>query len=302
MIRFPVADTALEGFRLTREHPRAVLIWAGLLLAGNVAMALIVIGGGHGAELMQLSRMRFPEDAERLSDLGSRIAPVMLAVGLLNLMVNTLIYTAVMRAVLNRGEARTGFLKLGREEVLVFAVLLVLALAASFYMAATSTVVAMLRLSLGDGAAFLGAALAAAATGMGIYALLRLSLAPAMTMTEGRFSLMRSWPLTVGQFWGLLGMVVLAITLSAVVFVLAEIVLYGLASVIALAVGQPGALTTMASPNFASFAAYFAAPTSIGLVFNALLTALLSVILLAPLPAAFRVLSGRVGATEPSRA
>ena len=53
MIRFSVADTALEGFRLTRENPAAVGVWAALTFVANLAGQLMVIANGQGAALIE---------------------------------------------------------------------------------------------------------------------------------------------------------------------------------------------------------------------------------------------------------
>ena len=41
---FSVTNAAFEGFRLTREHPRAVLAWTGVLLLLHLATSALLVG------------------------------------------------------------------------------------------------------------------------------------------------------------------------------------------------------------------------------------------------------------------
>ncbi len=55
MQQFSPSDAALEGFRLTREHPFAILAWSGVYFAGIILMALVMMVG-IGPEFVAILR------------------------------------------------------------------------------------------------------------------------------------------------------------------------------------------------------------------------------------------------------
>lgn len=70
MQQFSPSDAALEGFRLTREHPFAILAWSGVYFAGIILMALVMMvgigpefgailrnSGGNGVQEEQLAAL-----------------------------------------------------------------------------------------------------------------------------------------------------------------------------------------------------------------------------------------------------
>ena len=69
-MRFSASEAAFEGFRLTRQHPVAVLAWAGVMFAANILsyLALSVVVGPKWADLEAIA-MTNPPDMAKLEPL-----------------------------------------------------------------------------------------------------------------------------------------------------------------------------------------------------------------------------------------
>jgi hypothetical protein len=301
MSRFSPSDAALEGFRLTRERPWAVLAWAGarLVISGATMLAYIASGGRAAfdevAALQASGRVLTPEATEAL--LG-RIAPSFLLFSLVGLFSYALFYTAVLRAVLRPQDKAFAYLRLSLDEARQFALAVILFLVffcASFLVALAWSVGA----ALAHGPGALGT-LVQLLAGLGlagalIYAAVRLSLAAAMTFSERRLVIFASLPLTRGQVWSLLGAYVLGSVLTLVVILLAAVIFMFVVGAIGLAQdGATGfsALMDMAQSQASTLSGMLGPLQLAKLVFNALLTTLGFVILTAPSAAIYRELKG----------
>jgi len=217
MTPFSASDAALEGFQLIRRRWRVVLGWAGfnllaLLMVAVISAVLSVVAGAVS---------------------GGAQAPVLLLTGLIGGFL-TLFTQAILSAGVYRLELRPqepGFLhlRLGRDELRLIGVWLI-----------TITGVwvlgwagALLGGALGGGGVWLellGAAVA-------IYLGMRFLLAAPIAVAERKIDFVRSWRLTRGRFWPLLGMVALSVCLIALTMVVVFLVL---AAIAALAGGLDG--------------------------------------------------------------
>ena len=304
MIRFPPVDAAIEGFCVTREHPLPVLMWAALLIAFNVIGQVIIITSGLTPAMEAVQRLG-PEAG------ASAVMAVMQSSGgwfallfLMSFVVYVMLYTALLRAVLEPARERAGYLALGQDEVrqlglalLIFVCALVYSFVCQLIVAGTFLASASLA---GAAGGLLRAAVLVAMVLAFLYPAVRLSLAPAMTFADKRISLFRSWAMTGGQFWGLFGAYVLAVVLAFLVLMLAFVIFAALALSLGMATG--GRFDIIASISKAmpvSLETLFAPPRVVFLVFNAICTTLFFVLTGSVAPAAFRLLSGRVG--EPAR-
>ncbi len=299
MTPFPVVDVALEGFRLTRERPKTVLAWGAVLAAAQaLTVALLAVtGAGEGLAAFSRAGSTPGADPAALAALLTSAAPGLLLTVAVSVLADTLVYAAMLRAVLRPGERRAAFLRVGPDELrllLVVAGLTVLGVAATF-VAVGALGMLILPLAAAGGYAMSGAtplvmALAVAALS---YPAVRLSLAPAATMAQARATPFGGWPLTRGAFWPLMAASIFAALLSAVVFVTAEVLvtcLWALGSGTdmegAARALQPGVASPAAALEPGSIAAVLAGGFASGFAL---------VVAAAPGAAAYRVLSGRGG-------
>ena len=118
---FP-SDAALEGFRLTRERPIAVLIWAAVRLVYGIASLLLLVGIS-GPAVQQLAAMEnsaaAPTPAE-VMPLTAQLAPAGFAILILSLIFYSVVYTAVLRAILRPADQAFAYLRLSVEELRQF--------------------------------------------------------------------------------------------------------------------------------------------------------------------------------------
>lgn len=291
MATFSPTDAALEGFRIAKERPRVMLVWAAanFVVSLVIGLALVAI---FGPTLAELDGMMQTDDPAQAAMVFERLAPfyaLMIPVGLAVLAVFS---AAAYRVVLRPGDDRYGYLRVGPDEGRIVLLMLVyFALVVGFTFVVT-LVVGLLSAGAmavgGPAGALLGVVIGLAAMGLFIFVGVRLSLAGPMTFAEGRLRIFESWKLTRGNFWRLLGAYVLAVILMLVVFLLALIIF---AAVATLAMG--GDMATVGKvfqPDTTSIGAYFTPAMLIYLVFGALLSALQNAVLYAPPAVAYRQL------------
>ena len=296
MTTFSPSDAALEGFRLTRERPRVLLIWSVFQFVVSVLMATLMISLGvqHLMAVEEAGAGGQTDAATVLAELRD-LAPIYLVMLAVGLVFTAIMAAAVYRAVLEPGDDRRGYLKLGADELrlillkliyifvlggIVFAVVLVAALLAT---AASS-------LSAGVGQ-FVGLCVGLFAIGLLLFIAVRLSLAPAITFAERRIAIFDSWALTRGMFWRLLGAYTLAVASIVVVALLGLVIFSAVAAIVVVAGGGQLADAGAAfNPDPASFSSYFTPLTLAYLAFAACLTALYYAVITAPGAVAYRAL------------
>ena len=289
-IRFPVVDSALEGFRVTRERPGAVALWALALFAANLVLLSAVVALGLGPVFAEINPLQTgplrPELVARIEAAGPWLPGLLAAF----LAVNAVLYTAVLRAVIEPDDARFGYLRLGFQELRQLGLWLY-ALAPltglQVLLLAVETMAQAAGRALEPDAGRLVLAAVAAATFVALfYPLVRLSIAPAMTFHARKVRLFSAWSLTRGQFWGMVGSYVVAALLALAVVLLTTVVIAPLISVIATLVGAgPEVLQRIARPlDLRSLSSFLMPETLIALATNALLLVLMLAILAAPGP------------------
>jgi len=300
MSRFSPSDVALEGFRLTRERPLAVLAWALVRIAFAVVTVLAVASVG-GDALSKLAALQ--QGAVKISDaeatrLLSRSLPALGLTLLLNFAVYALVYTAAMRAIFRPADKAFAYLRLSADEVRQF-ILALLTTVVFFALAFLLVVVTVVIWSLADALGPIGVTLRIVAVmfaiGICFYTAVRLSLAPAMTFMEGRISLFRSAALTRAQFWPMFGAYVLAFALTFIVAILAAIIFMFGVGAIGLAEGGVAGLTSMLGvmqSQDLSLNALFTPIRVANLVFSAVISTLAYLIMFSPTAAIFRDLAG----------
>jgi hypothetical protein len=230
MASFSPSDAAFEGFRLTRERPRAVIAWAVCYLVFSYLIgwvADLTLGTQSQALIGDLKRAG--ADPTAFWPAAQKMAPFFLAGMPLSIAFQAIFTCAVYRAVLRPEESSRGYLRLGLDElrmmglnlimgfiwgVTVFTVLLVALLAAATAGTAGEA-----------GMVLVGDIVTVFVFCAAITVLVRLSLAGPMTFADRRLQVFASWNVTKGLFWRLFGAYALSFTLAAVVLLLMLLVL-----------------------------------------------------------------------------
>lgn len=293
---FSATEAGLEGFRITRENPRAFARWVFFSFAVSVLGAVVTVA--MPAEVRSaLDTLR----AEETPDLGKLMQALIAVIPLLimGLAIQCMMAAAVYRIILRHDDARFGYLRLGMDELrlmgltliyvlLVMGALVGLTLSLALVMAVSSVA--------GQGAVlFVAAAGELFALGLLIFVAVRLSLAPVATFAERRLVIFESWKLTKGYFWRLLGAYVLALACIVVVALLTLVVFTAIAGAIVLSTGgQLSDLSVIFSPDETSWMAYVHPGMIAYTVVGSMITALYYAVIAAPGAVAYQKLHGPV--------
>jgi len=187
------------GFRLIKERPGAMLIWTLVQLAAAIGASfwMMAIIQGNIDALLRGASLQSVQTSSTLQSL---------LVSLAGLIVSTIIYAAVQRAIIHPTEGGPGWLKLGMDEVRLFLLLL-------FYLIVFVVGSAVVTFFLGAFVASTGPdsmwpvaiILLALAFLAGSYFGTKLSLTFPLTLKKRAFAIGEGWNLTNGRFWVLYG-------------------------------------------------------------------------------------------------
>lgn len=278
MTKFSASDAALEGFRLTRERPGTVLAWAGVYCAGLLLIGAIMLGL-VGPDLVKLTKEGGLNDPDKAAEVLVHSAPAFIALLVLAVALMSVLTAGIYRIILRPQERGFVHLRLGKDELRLVIVNLVLF---SVGVACVTTALTLAHLTAPLGAAVEGLALIlmmAFAGWVGV----RLSMATPMTFVLQRVSLKEAWLLSRGAFWPLLGMMVLAVIFYVMVWML--ITIMGTAFVAA-----AGGQAAMADPTQLSPVAVIAMLVSF--LLQLILSVLQVVMIYAPFAVAYEQLHG----------
>jgi len=228
-VKLPL-EFAFEGFRVIRERPALIAWWGGFyLLSSLLVMVLLQIFFGdllaRMGTILQPAR-DLPSLLRMLSEAGPLIAPIEGLSFLCYLAIITVLTCAIFRAVLGDEAPALGYLRLGRDELRQFGV-----------------VVLFLVVSLFANLLFAGAGVAAgkaiAATGLRatgfvvglllygaamVWFIIRFSVYGVATFARRRIVMLEAFRLTRGVFWPLLAGYLVAALMSVLVVVLFSLV------------------------------------------------------------------------------
>ncbi|WP_423605870.1 hypothetical protein [Sphingomonas sp. MS122] len=202
----------LDGtFGVFREHFTAVAVWAGIYLAGNIAMLLTT------APMMTAAM-----DPATAADPGA-VMGAMGPIWVLNLvlaLVGVVLYTAAMRSVLRPDAGGLAFLRVGMDELrmIVLSILFLIASALLLFLASM-----VLGLFVGGVAmssqspgltVLLSFLVGLVVFGLAIYFVIRFSLAFPLTLHRGEFVIGEAWRLSRGHFWTLFGAALVVVVIG----------------------------------------------------------------------------------------
>jgi len=194
------------GFGVLRRRPLAVLVW-GLIYAAVVVAMMFVM---RPLFAMQASAIQ-PDGnpTSMMANVGAMVGQILL-MELVILFVFTVLMTAAQRTVLRPAESSFASMRLGMDEVRMFALTLLVFIGSyiGFVVLAMvlGMVAALLAAALGVGVAGVAMLLAMlVAFGIFIWFEVRLCLAFPLTLLRRKIIIGESWRLTRGRFWTLFG-------------------------------------------------------------------------------------------------
>lgn len=292
MTKFSPSESALQGFRLTRERPGSILAWSLFYFLGIMVMAVVMLMGlGQDfIRFVQHGGMK-SGDVAAYGAILEHSWPAFVLTILIAIFVLSVLTAGIYRMVLRPEEPGIAHLRMGADELRLTLVNLIL-----FSIGMASLVVVKLFADAVGG--LLGVVSGLALAGAVVWISVRLLMATPMTFAERRIAITASWRLTKGHFWSLLGMTLLAIIFWFMVWLVFTIV-GGL--FIALAGGQDAIDNPTHLGPLALFAFF------VTLLVQLLLPTLQVVMIYSPLAEAYRELRDETAETaaaahpEPAR-
>jgi hypothetical protein len=207
---------------VVRRHPRAVIAWAAIYVVVTMGPS-ILLWWMAGPEYVDLLRSLFQGPAKmdpQLLAVQAKVGPI----GNLNLLIQWIWLSvsgaAIYRAVFDPTAARAAFIRVGRTELWLGLVILLLYLGTAFSSFAAVLLGAIpVLIAAALGTVTIGITVAVILGMVGIGAVLWfgsvLAMAMPMTVRDGRFRLFEAWQATRGARWKvfLLSMTVLVLLL-----------------------------------------------------------------------------------------
>lgn len=294
MSEFKPTDAALEGFRLTRENPKAFGVW--VLMSFVISLLGVVVDGFMPESVKSgLDAINAEQTltARQFLDTLILVAPILI----LGLAVLSIMAAAVYRLIFRHDDPRFGYLRLGADELRLMALTVIyigiaIGLVVGVGMVA-GVFVALVSILVPAAQTFASLAGTLFSFGIIIYVLVRLSLAPVATFAERRLSIFESWTLTRGVFWPLFGAYALAITCIVAVGLLMMTVFVGVAgAVVLLTGGQLADVKAIFAADNANLKSYLSVGVIAYAVVNSVLSALYNAVIAAPGAVAYQQLHG----------
>ncbi len=243
MASFSPTDAALTGFRVVREHPKALIGWILLQFILSLTTSLALVGfAGPSVARLQTEGLQLLTDPVTAEAFQRQLLPALGVILLVILIIYPLFNAAMNRAVMRPQDDRFGYLRVGADELRQLGLIMIfmaMGLAAEIVLVTVVvTVATTLHAVAGPVAGALGGLLVLGAGLAGLVVVgVRLSLASALTFATGRVNPFGSWAMTRGHgrpiffalcialatsvLVGVLGIVVIQASMSAVWVVVA---------------------------------------------------------------------------------
>lgn len=222
-------EAAFEGFRVTRQNPLSVLVWAGLWLIGLIITVFIIgpLTAPYASEMEAAKgdiAALSPDAMKALSVAVFAVLPVMLAL-------QAVLAPAVYRAVLEPEPKRIGYLRLGGVEVRMLGVVGLLALLSIGLNLGGEALVAFSKQTGGMATALVvNLAVFIFTTWVSV----RLLLAAPLVMRRKGLPFQESWRMTGRVFWPVLGVFLLSFAMTMLVLLLLVLIGWPLSAALAL--------------------------------------------------------------------
>lgn len=294
MAGFSATDAALEGFRITRERPKALLAWTLFSLVVSIIGAAITLSLPPEARkaLESLSSDETP-DAGALLEALAMLSPILL----FGLAIQRVMDAAVFRIILKPDDERLEYLRLGADELRLMALRLIYLVLAVVLIALVQFVIALIAFAMsafGQSAmVFVGSVGELFSIGVLFYVAVRMSLASVITFERRKLSIVESWAATRHKFWPLVGAYLLALCCVIVVAILALVVFSSVAAVVLIATGgSPADLGSIIQPENVTWRTYLNPYVAAYMVVSSLFTAIYYAVIAAPGAYAYRELTG----------
>jgi hypothetical protein len=296
MTGFSATDAALEGFRITRERPKALFAWTAFCFAVSVAGVLITVNMPAEARAALASLQSDPSQTPDITALLEALA-ILSPMLLFGLAVQCIMAAAVYRIILRPGDEKFSYLRLGKDELRLMALTVIYLVLGVMMLAAMQIAIGIVAFAaslLGQAAmAFVFSAAELFTFGVFVYVGVRMSLAPVITFDRGRLAILDSWTVTHSQFWRLLGAYVLAICCVFVVAILVMMLFLLISMIVMLSMGGTIAdLTDIIQPDDTTLRSYLNPFMIAYMVVGSLFTAIYYAVIAAPGAMAYRELTG----------
>ncbi|MDB5445936.1 MAG: hypothetical protein JWQ97_1253 [Phenylobacterium sp.] len=284
MTPFSATEAGLEGFRITRENPKAFALWVTFSFLVSVLGAIVTVSmPAEVRTALETLRADQTPDAHQLLEALIAAAPLLV----FGLTIQCVMAAAVYRIIFRHDDVRFGYLRLGLDELrlmaltllfllLVIGLLVVVTVAAGLVMAVVSAAGAPLAI-------FIGAVVELFAIGLVVHILVRLSLAPVITFAERRIALFESWKLTHGHFWRLFLAYLLAAFCIVLITLLALILFVTLAFIyLTITGGSYSDISAIMHPDETAYSSYFNPGMIAYMLVGSVITALWYAVIAAP--------------------
>jgi hypothetical protein len=280
---FSASEAALEGFRLTRERPGTIAAWSVINFVGVTTIGGLMLAS-LGAPLIEYIKKGGLNSIhpEELAGVLTASWPAFFGIMAVVILFLSIMTAGIFRIVLRPGEKGFAHLRLGKDELRLSAVNLMLLPMGLVFLAIVDLVGAQVAARSGNLAGLIAAALVAAPM---IWVGVRLSLATPMTFAEHRISLRAAWGLTRGRFWPLFGMILLAVIFYIIIWALILIIYATLTQI-------GGGPENMLGAKGASISPMAIVVLLLTLALQMILPVLQSVMIYAPFAVAYQQLHG----------